>query len=142
MIHYFVVILAGTCIIFSSCDFNCMNDADIEVSDLLIYHFENRDISYCEILDGALKKDPVLLDSFLNLVVQDGAGYDHASVLIELIEFLGEDYFLEFTKGYTQAEINMIKSYLEVGFELDQRYANQSLENLLPRINNEWFPPY
>ncbi|MFT4537261.1 MAG: hypothetical protein ACI9P5_004642 [Saprospiraceae bacterium] len=137
MTKYILIILGSILIV--SCNYsNCKNDADIYVSDLLINHTSNRNIDYCYLLKGTIEEKKEIYSEFLRLEIYDGAGYDHGITLSELVEYLGEDTFIEITSSLNFAERNLIKSYLESGIESDNKRNGNSFKSLFPNVNREF----
>ena len=63
----------------------------IEISEVLLVHTKDRGIDYCEILSTATKGDEESIRELLLLEIYDAAGYDHGTVIVDLIKIVGED---------------------------------------------------
>lgn len=125
---------------FLSCNnYSCKNKAGIEVSELIHIHLEKQPISYCDLLSNAVQKDTSALNSLLRLNILDGAGYDHAGVLVDLFKYLGEDFVINSTSNFSKKDINHIKSYLIVGLEYSEKAESiKSYEDMFPVLNQTW----
>lgn len=84
-------------IFLSSCEYNCKNEAGIEVTELLHNHTSNREIKYCDILKGAVKGEVDKLYELLGLDIYGAASYDHGIVLVNLVNYFGEEKFIRLT---------------------------------------------
>jgi hypothetical protein len=127
-------------VLLSSCSYNCKNEANIEVSELLFYHTSNREIKYCEILKGAVKGESDKLNEFLDLYIYEAAGYDHVIVLVDLINYLGEKRFIKLTENISKETKQRTLYNLETGLlyypPTIKSYLDLELE--YPLLSKEW----
>lgn len=116
---------------------SCKNKAGIKITDTLKYHTSSRKINYCKMLNKAISEDPSELKSFLKIEIYDGAGYDHGSVLVDLIDYLGEYRFLELSDGLSDKSKANVIEYLEVGLEYNSE-EKRDLYSRFPVIYWRW----
>lgn len=91
-------------------------------------------IDYCKLLDNSLQKDSASLNKFVTLECFDGeAGYCHGTIIVEVIERIGEDFFIYSTQRQPINKRKEILSYIDVG--IAYRY-----DNIDPRSTKEVFP--
>ena len=66
----------------------------------------------------------------------DGAAYDHGAVLVDLIEKIGEEKFVQSIKTINDSEKKWIKGYLEAGIEYGSNVniKGQTLKDVFPKI--------
>lgn len=109
----------------------------IEVSELLLVVSEEQNIDYCKLLNEAIKGNESSIKKIALLKIDDAAGYDHGAVLVDLIEVIGEDKFIESIKTINHSEKKRIKGYLEVGIEYggNPNIQDETLKEVFPIIN-------
>lgn len=137
-----IVICTLICIFlinFCCCaDDSCKNNAGIKVSELLELYASSHSITYCNLLEKAINKDTLALNSFLRLEIMDGAGYDHGEVLMELFLYLGEDFIISTTSGLSRKEITRVKNYIKVGIEYTKLGYEKDFSRLFPNLYQIW----
>lgn len=124
-------------ITFFSCE-NCKNKAKIEVSELLKLHTSERGIPYCSILSKAVLADSVSVTDILIMDIQDGARYDHAIVLTELIYFLGEGRVMSLAKPLDKKQKARILQDIYLGINYASMITVKDVNIVFPIISNEW----
>ncbi|UUC44825.1 hypothetical protein [Flavobacterium cerinum] len=120
----------------SSCFYHC-SIAGIEVSENILISAEEKGINYCELLEQSLQKNKraVIQLSLLNF---DGAiGYDHGTLLVELIRKIGENEYLSLIRNLNDTEKKTIESYLQAGLEYhyDSSLKEKSIKSVFPELN-------
>ena len=86
------------------------------------------------IIFSSLQKDSASLNKFVTLECFDGeAGYCHGTIIVEVIERIGEDFFIYSTQRQPINKRKEILSYIDVG--IAYRY-----DNIDPRSTKEVFP--
>jgi len=115
----------------------CVNG--IYVSTAVIIHSrEQLKINYCKVLKKATTNDAnsikrlVLLD-FTSGVV---SSYDHGGVIVDLIELIGEDKFIQSLGIINKEQKNRISSYLMAGLEYggNPNFQAKTLKEVFPKI--------
>ena len=118
MKRIFVIFFLFSIMVFMS--FACSRQKEIsgiEVSELLLVVLEEKNIDYCELLSEAIKGNESSIREISLLKINDGAAYDHGAVLVDLIELIGEDKFVQSIKSTSDIEKKWIKGYIEAGIE-------------------------
>jgi hypothetical protein len=119
------------------CSDSCNNKANINVSQLLSYNASNKGINYCHMLREALTGQSDKVESFLKLEIHDAAGYDHGIVLSEVVDYFGEEKFIELSAGLTKGQKEAVLSYIEVGVNYDKT-RNADSASIFPTLYQSW----
>lgn len=106
----------------------------IVISELLLIVSNNQNINYCKILKEAIMGNTASIKKLTLLDFDDSVGYDHSVVIVDLIDSIGEDKFIQSIGTISKEQKNKISSYLTAGLE----YGNNP--NLRGRTVNEAFP--
>ncbi|MBQ6724949.1 MAG: hypothetical protein IJQ89_00065 [Bacteroidales bacterium] len=131
------IILISSIIVFLCCA--CWGHKEIngiEVSELLLVVSEEQNIDYCKLLNEATKGNESSIKEIALLDFSDGAAYDHGAVLVDLIEKIGEEKFVQSFKSLIVREKKWIKGFLEVGIEYggNVNMQGQTLKDVFPKI--------
>lgn len=123
-----------------SCNDNCINKANIEVSESIIAQTSYKQIAYCELLKDAINGDSNSLIEFLNIDIYEGASYDHGVVLVQLIDYIGEEKFLKLTNTASKKIKEKTLYNLEVGllYYPPNLKSEDDLELEYPLLLKEW----
>lgn len=105
-----------------ACNNKCNVD-DIEVSEILALSSKEKGIKYCKLLEAALTGDKKAILDLSLLEFSDATGYDHGSILVDLIIKIGEDKYIGAISTTNKQQKGIIKSYIDVGLE----YGNNNL---------------
>lgn len=126
----FVLFLCHAC-----CRYKEING--IEVSELLLVVSEEQNIDYCKLLNEATNGNESSIKEIALLKIYDGAAYDHGAVLVDLIEKIGEDKFIQSIRTINNIEKKWIKGYLEAGIKYggNTRIQGQTLKDAFPIIS-------
>jgi len=109
----------------------------IEVSVILLSTAKENKVDYCNLLKEAIEGSEKSIRELTLLIFYEAAGYDHGSVIVDLIEVVGEDKFTKSLMRLSPEEKQLVKGYISVGLEYgnNQKYkANNSLEKVFPII--------
>ena len=131
------IFLLSSIIVFLCCA--CWGNKEIngiEVSELLLVVSEEQNIDYCKLLNEATKGNESSIKEIALLDFSDGAAYDHGAVLVDLIEKIGEEKFVQSIKTINDSEKKWIKGYLEAGIEYGSNVniKGQTLKDVFPKI--------
>lgn len=108
-----VVLILSLCYIFRPADKPC-----IPVSENLEIYLGFDYPNYVDLLNQSCKKDTASMIKFLKTNSIEGAdGYDHGSVLCDLMEKVGDEFVLSSLKKLSNAEIKNLIGYLSVGLD-------------------------
>ena len=121
----------------ASCGNNqCTSVADIEVSELLLISSNKQDYNYCGLLKKAVKEDENSIKKLSLLQFYDAVGYDHGSVIVDLILLIGEAKYLDAINDITPKEKSTIMGYIDVGLEYGNNPAvkDQTLKTAFPEL--------
>lgn len=77
-----------------SCNHKCVVNK-IVISELLSTVAKERSIDYCKLLETALTGDENAIKKLSLLVFSDAVGYDHGSVIVDLITNIGEVKYIK-----------------------------------------------
>ncbi len=114
--------------------FSCKRHSDcqgITVSELLDINTNN----YCDLIEKSLAKNKDALKEISLLSIYDSASYEHGTVLVQIIEKVGEDFYVKSLGVLTSKEKNKIKSYLDVGLEYGgAKYKDKALKKFFPKV--------
>jgi hypothetical protein len=124
-------------LMLSVCFISCNRHKSVNgivVSELLSIASNELQINYCKLLKEATKGNVFSIKQLSLLDFYDGVGYDHSLVIVDLIDFIGEDKFIQSLGTINEEQKNKIKSYLMVGLE----YGNNP--NLQKKTVKEAFP--
>lgn len=102
-------------ILFTNCGNRTING--IEVSELLLIVSKQQNINYCKLVYEATEGNQNSIKQLALLEINDGAGYDHGEVIVNLIEIIGEGKFLHSIGAIRDKEKWLIIGYIEVGLE-------------------------
>lgn len=100
--------------------FSCSNKCEIEgieVSDLLVISSGEKGVKYCDLLSESLRGDENAILGLSLLEFSNSTGYDHGSVLVDLILKIGEKKYIQAISQTSREQKNLIQSYLDVGLE-------------------------
>lgn len=131
--------IAVTSISLTGLLFGCIGCAEtceeIEVSYLLRDSASRRSIDICEVINHALAKDESAIRQLSLMTIGGAAGYELGAVLVEVVEKVGERYYVESVIGVSRKDKRNIEELLRAGIEygtFDQKY--ESLEMGLPIV--------
>ena len=108
----------------------------IVVSELLISASEKQNVNYSKLLRKATKGDVKSIKQLTLLSFYDASGYDHGSVIVDLIEIIGEDKFIQSLSQINYEQKQNVKAYIEVGLEYgnNQNIQTKTIEEAYPKI--------
>ena len=134
LIHNFTYSFIVLIFLFS-CNPKCKVE-NLEVSELLMVSSTYKKYNYCELLEKSIKKDEPSIKEISLLNFDNGVCYDHGSILVDLINNLGEEKYIKALKELNNKEKNKVKSYLEVGllYYENEKYKDKSLEEVFPQV--------
>ncbi len=89
----------------------------IYVSESLLIVSEEQGIDYCKLLSKAVNGDDVSIMQLSILEFYESVGYDHGTVIVDLIEQIGENKFVHSFKIASTEQKNLVKRYIEAGLE-------------------------
>lgn len=119
--------------VFHSCNTKCNVDG-IEVSELLLTVSSEKSYNYCSSLENAIKGNKNSVKELALLEFNDSSGYDHGTVLVELVEKIGEKKFINAISLIHSKDKNKILEYLEVGiiYNENESLNNKKVEEVFP----------
>lgn len=106
-------IMLPVCLI--SCGNKVING--IEVPELLLIASKKQNINYCKLLNESTKGNTASIRKLALLEISDGAGYEHGAVIVDLIEIIGEDKFIESLATMSKEQKQVVKGFIEAGLE-------------------------
>ena len=107
----------------------------IHVSELLLVVANEQNTDYCKMLRKAIEGDFPSIRQLTLLDISDGASYDHGAVIVDLIEQVGEDIFVQALDSISLKQKEQIKSYIEAGLEYGSHteWNSQMFEDAFPK---------
>jgi len=97
----------------------------IPISDTLEIGLGKRYSEYVTLLNKAADKDNKALVQLLTFKnIEDGAGYDHGWVLIELIKKVGDEEFSIALLKLNNEELERVRSYFNAGYDVYKNTDN------------------
>ena len=125
-----VVLLAG----ITSCSRSKVING-IEVTELLLVVANEQNTDYCKMLRKAVEGDIPSIRQLTLLEISDGASYDHGAVIVDLIEQVGEDIFVQALDSISLKQKEQIKSYIKAGLEYGSHieWNSQMFEDVFPK---------
>lgn len=133
-----ICLLVLICIQISSCSNKCSVEG-LEVSELLsTISKEKYQLNYCSLLKRALSGDNISIKKISLLNFDDAVGYDHGSILVDLIERIGEDTYLDSIKNINNNDKNKVKGYLDIGLmysnKNEEEFSRKYLKDVFPKV--------
>ncbi len=123
-------------LLFSCKRSSCTDETGIHVSELLLITAGKQSYEYCELLRKAVKNDKASIKTLSLLEFNDAAGYDHGSVIVDLILLIGEENYVDAVKEANSKEKSTIEAYIDVGLEYGNNpdFKSQSLNSAFPTL--------
>lgn len=129
---YLIIIII---VFMFSCQRECIID-NITVSENLIINSNG----YCELISDALNGDKKSIEKICLMEFHGSVGYDHGYVLVNLINKIGTEQFMNSLKDLDYNQKQILKSYIDIGLiyepnkndklnEIDFNKINLFLEN-------------
>lgn len=108
----------------------------IEVSELLVIASKEQKIDYCKLLKESIKGNDSSIRQLALLKINDGVGYDHGAVVVDLIEVIGEDKFINSLATINNEQKKWIKGSIQVGLEYGKNpnLQTQTFKEAFPKI--------
>jgi len=108
----------------------------ILVTSYLIDNASLRLINYRGLLERATKNDAKSIKKLTLLEFHNGIGYDHGTVIVSLIETVGEDNFIQSLTRINNEQKRKIRSYIKVGLAYghNPNFENKTFEEVFPKI--------
>ena len=113
----------------------CING--IYVSELLInVSNEKHHTDYCKVLKKATENDENSIRQLVLLEYYDGTSYDHGSVIVDIIELLGEEAFLKAISTIEDRQKKYVASIIKAGLEYgnNPRLQGLSFKEAFPSV--------
>jgi len=128
-------------VMLSVCFVNCNRHKSINgivVSELLLIASNKQHINYCKLLEEATKGNVSSIKQITLLDFYDGVGYDHSVVIVNLINLIGEDKFIQSLGTINEEQKNKIGSYLMAGLEYgdNPNLQGKAVKEAFPKIHN------
>ena len=117
----------------------CKNNSvvnGIEVSELLIISANNQHVNYRKLLRESTEGNAKSTKELALLKFYDASGYDHGAVIVDLIDLIGEDKFIQSLSMINKKQKKDIEGYIEVGLEYgnNPKFQNKSIKEAFPKI--------
>lgn len=121
---------------FSSCTSKCRIE-NIDVPETIIINSEEKGIDYCELLEKSVKKDKKSIVKLSLLDFDSSVGYEHGSILVDLIRIIGEEVYIASITEVSVVEKKKIEAFIEIGlmYHSDDSLKEKSIENFFPKLS-------
>lgn len=121
---------------FLSCSSKC-SVSNIEVPETIIITSKENRINYCELLEKSLKKDRRAILELSLLDFDNSIGYEHGSILVDLIKAIGENEYIILIGQVNSKEKKKIEAYIEVGlmYHDDAKLKEKPIEKIFPELS-------
>lgn len=111
----------------------------INVPSVILLSLQNHnmnDVDYYKLLENSLRKDSASLNKFVTLDCFDGeAGYCHGTIIVEVIERIGEENFIRSTQKLPINKRKEVLSYIDVGIAYHyDTIDSRSTKDVFPKI--------
>lgn len=114
--------------------YGCMKQPKIPISNTLEIGLGDRYNEYVSVLNRAYDGDTIALQDFIKIdYVNDGSGYDHGYVLLQLIKIIGDEKFAKTLQKMNNKTIKTVFQYIQVGVDASDKEKN-NLEKNYPRV--------
>jgi len=132
-----IITIVITLTVFNCWKNYCCNVEGIEPSYLLLTLSNRDDYDYCDSLDQALQGDLLALKRLTMFHFEGGSSYEHGIVLLEVIDRVGENKYLEAVKDFSKKEKKTIDRYLNAGLNFSQnpKFQSQRIDLIFPQVN-------
>jgi hypothetical protein len=136
-INFFTLLFTVLSLAYS-CKNNSREIDGIDISETVLISSDEQNIDYCNLVEMSLQKHTPSIKTLSLLEYHNAVGYDHGSVLVDIIERVGEDIFINGLNGISITEKITIKSYLMVGLEYgsNPNFEGKTLEHAFPKLNS------
>lgn len=123
-------------------DYECYDDGcycvdGIETKYLIDGLFPIQSTHYCNLLRGSLKGNETDIKEFTLINLNGGYAYYHGGVILDLIDRIGEDKFINAISSCNLNELRLIELYLHAGIEY---YRDYSCDNGNAECLKEHYP--
>lgn len=128
----FAILLSG---ITSCSKYSCSNSY---ISNYLLDYSIENEYDYCNLFNKAKEGDDQFIEEFVLLSFYDGLAYEHGAVILELIDILGEEEFIESLNSINVKEKKLIQGYIMVGLNFTQnpKFKEKKLNVIFPSVHN------
>ena len=109
----------------------------IEVSEILLIASKSQNIDYRKLLNKAIKGEDTSIKQLALLEISGGASaYDHGAVLVDLIEKIGEEMFINSVGSLTDSQTVLIRGSIEAGLEYGDNpsFHNKKIDDAFPQL--------
>lgn len=137
------VVLVALMIGIVSCNnINCSKEIGVQLDHHLFAHINIDDNSYCDIAINAMKGDQQAIASLSKIDVHDGASYQHGAVLIEVIDKISEEKYLQVVNSFDKKEKMLIFYSVWAGldFTSNTKYKRKRIEVVFPELSKNLKP--
>lgn len=130
----FISTLVAALTVTSCMQKNCGTNIEIPESVLRIANEYNYD--YCNLLKMSQARDQKAIRQFSLLHFSDGVSYEHGAVLIDLLDQLSENYYLNTIQSFSKDQRIVVYSSLAAGLDCTQnpKFTRKSFKDAFPEL--------
>lgn len=133
-LYFIIVLITGLTLL--SCNSKCSVEG-IDVPETIQISSKEKGINYCELLEKSLQKEKNSVVKLSLLDFDGSSGYDHGTILVDLVKKLGEDEYIVLINQVNSNEKKKIEAYLEVGlmYHYDDKLKEKSVDESFPKLS-------
>lgn len=110
----------------------------IDIDYMLIYDADKeQNTDYCKLVKKSLKKDLSSIKRLALLDYDGGYSYEHGMILLDIVDRIGENVFIESLKDISSKQKRIVLMYLYAGIDLRNSQKNDNnytLKSSYPNI--------
>jgi hypothetical protein len=131
---YFLILLLAA--IAFSCKNNCTEIDGVVIGEGIRISSDEQNIEYCNLVEQSLNKDLNALKTISLLNYQNSIGYEHGTVLVEIVDKVGEMFIHQLLRISLHLKSKRYLSYLDVGIEYsgDEHLEKKNLKLVFPDL--------
>lgn len=132
------ILVLIACLNFVACVENCTAKLKVPLDTHLFNHIQIEGYTYCELVNRSLNGEERAIILLSKVDIGDAAGYQHGAVLIEIIDLIGEEKYIDYYKNLSIYNRRLIYNlFLPVGLEYtnNKKYEGQKIEVAFPKLS-------
>lgn len=127
-----LILLIGvfSILIFNRFFKNSCTYGTIHISPTLYEAAKNRNYNYCELVECSLNSSKICILKISKINnINNAAGYEHGEIMLQLIDSLGEDYYIDVIGNLSDYEKRNLLGYLSIGLQYDS--SKKNIDNVI-----------
>ncbi|HZH88779.1 MAG TPA: hypothetical protein VFD78_06325 [Chitinophagaceae bacterium] len=135
MKKYFFILIV---FISYSCNIdNCSKNLSFKLDYHLFEKIKINNRTYCELVNGALEGNEILILDLSKVSIDDFGSYQHGAVLIDIIDKITIGEYLKIISSLTKKEKKQLYYTIWAGLEFtpNPKYKDKRMENVFPELS-------